>query len=205
MKIAAFALLALLIVGHRAEGDNPPPPELNTILALVNGEPITSMDINLDPKYADDYAALTAAQLPADQFNFKVHDLHQLMVARLIDRRLIVQEFRREGLSYTPADLDTRYAAYLKADLNGDEKKLRDALAYRGETMEEFRTWFEERTIVDWMTAQNVDKKITATSDADKAAQRKGLLAAWLASLRANADIHVTMGGPAEVPPPVEP
>jgi hypothetical protein len=205
MKTAAFALFGFVACSLQLCADSPPAPKINLILAVVNDEPITSADVNDDPQYADDYNALTAARLPPDQFEAKEKDLHLLMVARLIYRRLIVQEFHREGYYFSTAELDTRYAAYLKTELNNDEKRLRAALAWRGETMDEFRNWFEEKTIVEWMTRENVDSKITATTPADKEAQRKTLRDAWYASLRAKACIEFTMGSSTLQLPPTEP
>jgi hypothetical protein len=205
MKIAALALLGLLVFGLRLPADAPPPPEFTGIFALVNDEPITNQDVKLDPQYRQDYKALTDAKPPPDQLSAKARDLEQAAIARLIDRKLMLQEFRREGRVFIPAQLDGCYADYLKNQMNGDEKRLRAWLAYDGMTMDEFRAWLEETTIANWMTQENVDKKITGTIPAGKDAERQQLLHAWYASLRAKACIEFDMGSSGTRPPPVEP
>jgi hypothetical protein len=206
MKIAALALLGMAVFALRlpAEGP-PPPPEFVGIFALVNDEPITNQDVKLEPQYHANYHALATAKLPPEQFTAKAHDLELATIARLIDRKLVVQEFRREGRAFTSEQLDAVFASYLKNELNGDEKLFRTDLAWYGMTMADFRAWFDETTIANWMIRENVDKKITGTLPAGKDAERQQLLQAWYASLRAKACIEFDMGHGGNQPPPVEP
>jgi hypothetical protein len=72
--------------------------------------------------------------------------------------------------------------AEIKRDYSGDLDKFHAAIAAYGETEDEYRASVVDVAIVNYMTTQNVDKKLSTAAGAPT---REAVLHDWIASLRA--------------------
>ncbi len=175
-----LAMLAAFVApGLEAQTGN------NTILAIVGDEVITSQDVALDRRnWQEENDCLK--QVQSEALKAEIGKIRLRTLDRLIETRLIVQEFTHEGYFYSDAQADDAMNAEIKRDYGGDLKKFHDAIAYYGETEDEFRTLVVESIMVSFMTHQNVDKKLAAPPSATAPAPtREALRKAWLDSLRA--------------------
>jgi hypothetical protein len=167
----------------------PAAPVSNGIAAVVNGEIVTYYEINNDRQYhRDEVQARTQyhdAELSAHLKQLKLDTLD-----RLIDERLIIQDFKDRGGAYPDSFLDGQIQRTIDEQSGGSEARFSTTLAKFGETREEYRNALYDDAILKWETRENVDKKVVPTAKEDEAKQRDKLRAAWIASLRANAYIE---------------
>ena len=170
-------------------------PAENTILAVVNGDSITSQDVRIDDQ---DWAEESECQknLRGVELEQKISAIRWKTFDRLIESRLIIQEFWRENRYQHGGKLPQDYAneeiqRRIKGRFHGQEALLRADLAAYGETLDELRAIIANQSILTYMTSENVDKKVTAANPADVARERETLRQAWIASLRAKAAIEI--------------
>jgi hypothetical protein len=167
------------------------PVSSNGIAATVNGEIITYYEILTDRQYRHDDAL---ARVQYHDAELKAH-LRQLKLAtreRLIDERLIIQDFKVRGGTYSDSYLDGEIQSVIDEHYGGSEARFSTILAKFGETREEYREGLYTHDVVYWQTKENVDKKVLPTTTIDDAAkQRDKLRAKWIDSLKINAFIEI--------------
>ncbi|MES2476481.1 MAG: SurA N-terminal domain-containing protein [Verrucomicrobiota bacterium] len=156
--------LALLISGAflpaqwtAAQGLGPVVPsgpiEVNGIAAKVNGRVITKNQVNF--LLAPNYAKL-AAEFPrrGPQFEAKFKESRDKVMQELIDRQIILDEFKQMGASIKPNVIDEEIQRQMRELYNGDERKFRDELKKSRLTMEGYREMTREKMVVQAMRTQ---------------------------------------------------
>jgi peptidyl-prolyl cis-trans isomerase SurA len=160
----------------------PPPPsgpvEVNGIAAKVNGHVVTKNPISfmLAPIYSQ-----LAAQFPRRGAEFE----RQFKVARdgiiqeLIDRQIIIDEFKVLGANIKDAIIDEEVKRQVRELFNGDEAKFLQELKRSRLTMDGYRKMTREKMIVQAMRANQfsdaappLPNEIQAEYDAIKATLR---------------------------------
>jgi hypothetical protein len=164
---------------------------LNTILALVDDDPITIEDIAFDRQDWTEEADCRAKYQEPD-LTTHLKEVRLKTLNRLIEVRLIVQEFDREGLYFSDTQIDDRADNVVQKEYGGSEDQFHADLAKRGETLEEYRTFLREQCIVQYMTTENVDKKAPSTDPAPHELLRQ----AWIKSLRDKAYLWTSNSPP---------
>jgi peptidyl-prolyl cis-trans isomerase SurA len=147
--LTATAASAQQAPPQRASG----PVEVNGIAAKVNGRVITKNQVSfmLAPVFAQ-----LATQFPrrGAQFEAKFKETKANIIQELIDRQIILDEFKQLGASIKPNLIDEEIKRQMRDLYNGDELKFREELKRSRMTMEGYREMTREKMVVQAMRAQ---------------------------------------------------
>jgi peptidyl-prolyl cis-trans isomerase SurA len=129
------------------------PIEVNGIAAKVNGRVITKNQVNF--MLASAYAQLVT-QYPrrGPQFETKFKEAKASIIQELIDRQIILDEFKKIGAFIKPNLVDEEIKRQMRELYNGDETKFREELKRSRLTMEGYREMTREKLVVSAMRAQ---------------------------------------------------
>jgi parvulin-like peptidyl-prolyl isomerase len=129
------------------------PIEVNGIAAKVNGRVITKNQVSfmLAPVYAQ-----LSAQYPrrGTEFDEQFKKARAGVMQELIDRQIILDEFKQLGASIKPYLVDEEVKRQMRELFNGDEVKFREELKRSRLTMEGYREMTREKMVVQAMRAQ---------------------------------------------------
>lgn len=127
--------------------------EVNGIAAKVNGRVITRNEVSmlLSPIFAQ-----LSAQFPrrGPQFDAKFKEARSKVMQELIDRQIILDEFKQLGASIKPHIVDEEVKRQMRELYNGNEEKFREELKRSRLTMEGYREMTREKLVVQAMRAQ---------------------------------------------------
>lgn len=144
-----FALLAPSHAQQPAQGYT----EVNGIAAKVNGHVITKNQVSfmLAPIYSQ-----LSAQFPrrGPQFEAEFAKAKSNVIQELVDRQIILDEFKQLGASIKPHIIDEEVKRQMRELYNGDEVKFREELKRSRLTMEGYREMTREKMVVQAMRAQ---------------------------------------------------
>jgi peptidyl-prolyl cis-trans isomerase SurA len=145
--LTAVAALVFSIAAHAQ------PIEVNGIAAKVNGKVITKNEVSflLSPTYAQ-----LAAQFPrrGPEFERRLKEARDGILKELIDREIILDEFKLIGGAIKPQFIDQEIKRQMRELYNGDENKFRAELKKSRLTMEGFREMTRKKLIVQAMRAE---------------------------------------------------
>ncbi|MEY4243084.1 MAG: hypothetical protein RLZZ245_669 [Verrucomicrobiota bacterium] len=129
------------------------PVEVNGIAAKVNGRVITKNEVSF--MLAPIYAKL-ATEFPrrGSQFDAKFKEARDGIVQELIDRQIILDEFKQLGATIKPNIIDEEIKRQMRELYNGDEVKFREELKRSRLTMEGYREMTREKIAVQSMRSQ---------------------------------------------------
>lgn len=146
----AFMLAPLLFVAIPAHSQT---VEVNGIAAKVNGSVITKNEVAL--LLAPTYAQL-ATQFPRRGPEFELHfnEAREKILQELIDRRIILDEFKQLGANIRPNLIDEEVKRQIRELYNGNEAKFREELKKSRMTMDGYREMTREKMVVQAMRAQ---------------------------------------------------
>ena len=122
----------------------------NGIAAIVEDKVITVDDVRRE-------IAPLVAQLQRDahserEFNEKLEQLQDDVIQNLIDRVLIVKEFKKDDKKHIPDSfIDNRIADIQSEEFDNDRSKFLAYLRSRGETLREYRKEVEDDIIYQYM------------------------------------------------------
>lgn len=110
LKILLFLVAAATLPAQAAEivASKPGQNEVNSILATVNGEPISLYDI-LSATQNDEYKACSA--LSGKALQDKILEIRKKAVDNIIDRQLIYDDFLRSGIQLKKHDIEAEIDA----------------------------------------------------------------------------------------------
>jgi len=127
--------------------------EVNGIAAKVNGRVITKNEVSfmLAPVYAQ-----LRTQFPrlGPEFDKQFKEARDKVLEELIDRQIILDEFKQIGASIRPNLIDEEVKRQMRELYNGDEVRFREELKNSRLTMEGYRTMTQEKMVVQSMRAQ---------------------------------------------------
>lgn len=155
--ISGACLPVLPAAGQGAAPVRPPVPsgpvEVNGIAAKVNGRVITKNQVSfmLAPVYAQ-----LATQFPrrGPVFEEKFKESKDKIIQELVDRQIILDEFKQMGATIKPHVIDEEITRQMRELYNGDEAKFREELKHSRLTMEGYREMTREKMVVQAMRAQ---------------------------------------------------
>jgi len=158
--LASIFLASPWVSAQQAPPESPPlaprpsgPVEVNGIAAKVNGKVITKNQVSfmLSPRYAQ-----LAAQYPrrGPQFDAQIKDAKTAIVQELVDREIIMDEFKQLGASIKPNIIDEEIKRQMRDLYNGDEAKFREELKRNRLTMEGYRKMTYDKMIVQAMRSK---------------------------------------------------
>jgi peptidyl-prolyl cis-trans isomerase SurA len=162
MVISSVILIGSGVSAQEAAPKPPPAPrppipsgpiEVNGIAAKVNGRVITKNQVSfmLAPVYAQ---LVTQFPRRGPQFEAKMNEAKSGIIRELIDRRIILDEFKQLGATIKPYVIDDEVKRQMRELYNGDEIKFREELKRSRLTMDGFREMTKEKMVVQEMRAQ---------------------------------------------------
>ena len=126
---------------------------VNSIAVKVNGKVITSSQVSfmLAPIYAQ-----LAAQFPrrGAEFERQFKEAREKILLELIDRQIILDEFKNMGATIKPHIIDEEIKRQIRELYNGNEAKFREELKKGRLTMDRYREMTQEKMVVQAMRAQ---------------------------------------------------
>ena len=130
---------------------------INGIAAVVNGEVITYSQVR-EVVAAQERSASELYQ--GDELQKKVTEMRRKAVQELIDRALILQEFKKKEFNIPEYVVDDTIQKIIRSDFGGDRAAFVKTLQAQGFTMSRFRTVQKDKIIVQAMrqskTSDNV-------------------------------------------------
>jgi parvulin-like peptidyl-prolyl isomerase len=156
LVIATSFLSSLTAIAQtpQAQPQKPKGPiEVNGIAAKVNGRVVTKNEVSfmLAPIFAQ-----LATQYPrrGQQFETKFNEAKAGILQELVDRQIILDEFKKVGASIKPHIIDDEIKRQVQELYNGDETKFREELKRSRLTMDGYRTMTREKMVVQAMRSQ---------------------------------------------------
>jgi peptidyl-prolyl cis-trans isomerase SurA len=152
----AIALLALAGLAVSPIFCAAPPTEpqiVDGIAAIVNGEVITYSQVR---SLSAPREQLLKSQLTGKELESKLMELRQLALKDLIDRRLVIQAFKKESYQIPDHFVDQRMRELIRDDFGGDRNTFIKTLEAQNYTLGEFKEKEMERMIVAAMRSHNV-------------------------------------------------
>lgn len=130
------------------------PVEVNGIAAKVNGRVVTKNEVSfmLAPLYAQ---LITQFPRRGPEFDKVLKDSRNKIMDELIDREIILDEFKVMGASLKPQVIDEEVTRQVRELYNGDEQKFREELKKNRLTMDGYREMTKEKLVVQAMRAQH--------------------------------------------------
>ena len=161
-------ILGAILSGREVSAQQAPPPpaaptappqrpsgpiEVNGIAAKVNGRVITKNQVSfmLAPVYAQ---LVTQFPRRGPQFEAKFKESKANIIQELIDRQIILDEFKQLGAIIKPNLIDEEIKRQMREFYNGDEVKFREELKRSRLTMDGYREMTREKMVVQAMRAQ---------------------------------------------------
>lgn len=132
--------------------------ELNALKAVVNSETITSIEvdaavatqINIKMMELQGDPTLTQAKVDA-----MVAEMKKQALQDLIDRKLILAEFKKMGGSIKETYVNTAIDEFISKRFNGDRDKFLSELQKSGMTIRQFREMQREQITIQALRGQN--------------------------------------------------
>ena len=134
---------------------------LDGIAAVVNSEVVTFSQVRelVGPKEKQARDSLKGNELVD-----KIKEIRMAAINDLVDRTLIIQEFKSKGYTIPDYFIDERVQSIIKDEFGGDRQAFLRTLAAQGYTLEKFRDFQKDMIIVQEMRKQAV-KSATAIPD----------------------------------------
>src|SRR5437773_3912613 len=133
-----------------AEGE---PQVVDGIAAVVNGEVITFSQVRA---LSAPREKLLRSQLTGKDLEKKLIELRELALKDLIDRRLVIQAFKKESYQIPDHIVDQRVHDIIRESFGGDRNTFIKTLEAQSYTLGEFKEKELERIIVQAMRSHNV-------------------------------------------------
>jgi peptidyl-prolyl cis-trans isomerase SurA len=129
------------------------PQVVDGIAAIVNGEVITYSQVRA---LSAPREKLLRSQLTGKDLENKLLELRQLALRDLIDRRLVIQAFKKESYQIPDHFVDQRMHEIMRESFGGDRNTFIKTLEAQNYTLGEFKEKEMERMIVAAMRSHNV-------------------------------------------------
>lgn len=151
------APVAALVVGLATGGLAHGQDVLNGIAAVVNDDVITFSQVR-ELVAAKELAARKEFQ--GEQLVEKIKEIRLQAINDLIDRQLILQEFKSKGFQIPDYFIDDRVNTIIREEFGGDRQAFLRTIEAQGYTVERFKTQEKEKIIVQEMTRQAVKSNV---------------------------------------------
>jgi peptidyl-prolyl cis-trans isomerase SurA len=145
--IAIFLTTVALLQGQE-------PHVIDGVAAVVNKDVITFSQVRIMTGGLENQMRVSQT---GDALMEKVREVRLRAVNSLIDRQLMIQEFRKlKGASIPTHVVDDRITALIRDEFGGDRATFLKTIAAQGLTIEQLRKMEEEKIIVSAMRAREI-------------------------------------------------
>ena len=148
---AAICALALLPICSAAFAQEP--QVIDGIAAIVNGDVITFSQVR---QLSAPREKLLRTQFTGQDLENKLKEVRQAALKDLIDRRLIIQAFKKESFEIPDHVVDQRVHDIIRESFGGDRNTFVKTLEAQNYSLGEFKEKEMERIIVGAMRSHNV-------------------------------------------------
>jgi len=148
LAVCALALLPICCGAFAQEAQ-----VVDGIAAIVNGDVITYSQVR---QLSAPRERLLHSQLTGQELENKVKEVRQLALKDLIDRRLIIQAFKKESYEIPDHIVDQRVHDIIRESFGGDRNTFVKTLESQNYSLGEFKQKEMERIIVEAMRSHNV-------------------------------------------------
>lgn len=168
-----FALLSAFLIWPASSplGQASDFQEINSLKAVVNGETITSIEV--------DSAVATQIQLwllenqndpslTQAKVNAKVAEMKKEALDDLINKKLVLAQFKTMGGAIKETYIDTAIAEFISKRFNGDREKFLAELKKSGMTIRRFREMQREQITIQALRGQNDGPPTIINTPAEK-------------------------------------
>jgi peptidyl-prolyl cis-trans isomerase SurA len=147
------AVCALVVLPICCDAFAQEPQVVDGIAAIVNGEVITYSQVR---QLSAPREKLLRSQFTGQDLEKKLNEIRQLAVKDLIDRRLIIQAFKKESYQIPDHIVDQRVHDIIRESFGGDRNSFVKTLEAQSYSLGEFKEKEMERIIVQAMRSHNV-------------------------------------------------
>src|SRR5215475_13174354 len=151
--LLAIGALAPLPICHVASAEEA--TVVDGMAAVVNGEVITYSQVRA---LSAPQERLLRQQYTGHDLEKKLTELRQLAVRDLIDRRLVIQSFKKESYEIPDHIVDLRIHQIIQESFGGDRNTFVKTLEAQNYTLGEFKQKEMEKIIVGAMRSKNVKR-----------------------------------------------
>ena len=151
--LAVSALVQVAI--HNAASAEGEATVVDGIAAVVNGEVITYSQVR---SLSAPQERMLRQQFNGPDLEKKLMELRQMAVKDLIDRRLVIQAFKKESYEIPDHIVDMRVQQIIKESFGGDRNTFVKTLEAQNYTLGEFKQKEMEKIIVGAMRSKNVKR-----------------------------------------------
>jgi peptidyl-prolyl cis-trans isomerase SurA len=148
LAVGALAPVATCTIAFAEE-----PTVVDGIAAVVNGEVITYSQVRA---LSAPEEKMLRQQYTGPDLGKKLTDLRQLALKDLIDRRLVIQAFKKESYEIPDHLVDQRVQQIIRESFGGDRNTFVKTLEAQNYTLGEFKQKEMEKIIVGAMKSHNV-------------------------------------------------
>jgi parvulin-like peptidyl-prolyl isomerase len=157
LSLAVFGLAVLPICSAAFAQEA---QQVDGIAAIVNGDVITYSQVR---QLSGPRERLLRSQLTGQELENKIKEARQLALKDLIDRRLIVQAFKKESYQIPDHIVDQRVHDIIRENFGGDRSTFIKTLEAQQYSLGEFKEKELERIMVQAMRSHNVKTQMIAS------------------------------------------
>ena len=151
-------LLSLLIVAWRVAAATP--EIVDGVAAVVNDRTITYSEVRM---LAMPVIERLRQQYDGDELIAKVHAAHMDALNQLIERALILQEFKEKGFNIPDNVIDRDLSDVIANEFGGNRETFIKTLEAQKMTLTQYREQLRERIIVQAMRSRKVQQEVVVS------------------------------------------
>src|SRR6267143_2523685 len=151
LAVSGLALLPLCCAAFAQEHQDA--QVVDGIAAVVNGDVITFSQVRA---LSAPREKVLRSQLTGKELDSKLIELRQLALKDLIDRRLVIQAFKKESFEIPDHIVDERMHQIIRESFGGDRNTFIKTLEAQNYTLGEFKQKETERIMVQAMRSHNI-------------------------------------------------
>jgi peptidyl-prolyl cis-trans isomerase SurA len=157
LSLAVFGLAVLPICSAAFAQEA---QQVDGIAAVVNGDVITYSQVR---QLSGPRERLLRSQLTGQELENKIKEARELALKDLIDRRLIIQAFKKESYQIPDHIVDQRVHDIIRENFGGDRSTFIKTLEAQKYSLGEFKEKELERIMVQAMRSHNVKTQMIAS------------------------------------------
>src|ERR1700730_5585059 len=157
-KLLFSLLIAILLVVPKIRAADP--EVIDGVAAIVNGDVITFSQVQ---EVSGPRERTLREQFTGQELIDKIKEARLAALSDLIDRQLIVQEFKKKQFNIPEYVIDDQLQNLIKDEFAGDRQAFLRTLNAQGYTLNKFRENQRDKVIVGAMRQNNVKGNFTAT------------------------------------------
>jgi len=156
--VCSFAVVSLAVCGLAllpicCDAFAQEPQVVDGIAAIVNGDVITYSQVR---QLSAPRERLLRSQFTGQDLENKLKEVRQLALKDLIDKRLVIQAFKKESYAIPDHIIDQRIQEIIRENFGGDRNTFVKTLEAQNYSLGEFKEKEMERIIVQAMRSHNV-------------------------------------------------